>query len=105
MFLARQPASSITRFLDHTQPRTTVGRTPLDERSARHEDFYLKTHNILKEKSMIPVGFELTISAGEPPHTYALDRAAAGSKGLYIRQKKHDKGHHVPAVGEDQISG
>ena len=24
-------ASSFTRFLDHTQRRTTVGRTPLDE--------------------------------------------------------------------------
>ena len=36
LFLARQPpqwarASSFTRFLDHTQRRTTVGRTPLDE--------------------------------------------------------------------------
>ena len=25
-------------FLDHTQRRTTVGRTPLDERSARRRD-------------------------------------------------------------------
>ena len=34
-FLARQPpwarASSFTRFIDHTQRRTTLGRTPLDE--------------------------------------------------------------------------
>jgi len=28
-------------FLDHTQRRTTVGRTPLDEWSARRRDFYL----------------------------------------------------------------
>jgi len=28
-------ASSFTRFLDHTQRRTTVGRTPLHEWSAR----------------------------------------------------------------------
>jgi len=27
----RVMASSILRFLDHTQRRTTVGRTPLDE--------------------------------------------------------------------------
>ena len=27
---------------------------------------------------MLPVGFELTISAGERPQTYALDRAASG---------------------------
>ena len=38
-------ASSFTRFLDHTQRRTTVGRTPLDEWSARCRDLYLTTHN------------------------------------------------------------
>ena len=27
---------------------------------------------------MLPVGFEPTISVGERPQTYALDRAAAG---------------------------
>jgi hypothetical protein len=32
-----------TRFLDHTQPRATVGRTPLDEGSARRRDLYLTT--------------------------------------------------------------
>jgi hypothetical protein len=32
-------------FLDHTQWRTTVCRTPLDERSARHRDLYLTTHD------------------------------------------------------------
>jgi len=30
--------SSFTRFLDHTRRRITVGRTPLDEWSARHRD-------------------------------------------------------------------
>ena len=34
-----------TRFLDHTQRRTTVGRTPLNEWSVRHRDLYLTTHN------------------------------------------------------------
>jgi hypothetical protein len=33
---------------------------------------------------MPPVGFELTISAGERPHTYALDGAATG-----MGNKKH----------------
>ena len=32
-------------FLDHTQPRSTVGRTPLDEWSARRRDLYLTTHD------------------------------------------------------------
>ena len=36
-------ASPFTRFLDHTQKRTTVGSTPLDEGSARRRDLYLTT--------------------------------------------------------------
>jgi len=40
--LTQQPqwarASSFTRFLDHTQRSTTVGRTPLDEWLARRRD-------------------------------------------------------------------
>ena len=46
---ARQPpwakASSFRRFLDHTQRRTTFGRTPLDKWSTRRRDRYLTTHN------------------------------------------------------------
>ena len=38
-------ASSFTRFLDHTQRRTTLGSTPLNELSARRRDIYLTTHN------------------------------------------------------------
>jgi len=38
-------ASSLLRFLDHTQRRTTVGRTSLDEWWARRRDLYLTTHN------------------------------------------------------------
>ena len=56
--------------------RATVDRIPLDEWSARRRDLYLTTHN--KQTSMPPVGFEPTISAGERPKTYALDRAATG---------------------------
>ena len=40
-------ASPFTRFLDHTQRRTTVGRTPLDKWSARRRDLYLTTHTKL----------------------------------------------------------
>jgi hypothetical protein len=61
-------ASSFMRFLDHTQRRTTVGRTPLDEWSARRRDLYLTTHNNHNRQiSMPPVGIERTISAGERP--------------------------------------
>ena len=82
-------ASTFTRFLDHTQRRTTVGRTPLDEWSARRRDLYLTTHNTHntqhtpltthntynRRTSGPPVGFEPTISAGERPQTYTLDHA------------------------------
>ena len=67
-------------LVDHTQRRNTVGRTPLEEWSARLRDLYLTkhdTHN--RQKSMPPVGFEPTISVGERPQTYALDRAATGT--------------------------
>ena len=39
----RPRASSFVRFLDHTQRHTRVGRTPLDEGSARRSDLYLVT--------------------------------------------------------------
>ena len=53
-------------LLDHTQRRTTVGRTSLDEWSARRRDLYLTTHDIHNRQiSMPPVGFEPTIYAGE----------------------------------------
>ena len=72
-------ASSFLGFLDHTQRRTTVGRTPLD----------LTTHNTHnRQTSMPPVGFESMISAGERPQTYALDRAATGTGFIHYILKK-----------------
>ena len=76
----RSIASSFTRFLDHTQRRTAVGRTPLDEWSVRRRDLYLTTRNTdNRQTSMPPVGFEPTNSVSERPQTYALDRAATGT--------------------------
>ena len=80
-----QGMASFTRFLDHTQRRTTVFRTPLDEWSARRRDLYLTIHNTHNRQiSMPPVGFEPTISPGERPQTYALDRAATGTGIMFI---------------------
>ena len=53
---------SFTRFLDHTQRRTTVARTALDEWSARRKDLYLTDIHT-------QVGFEPTISTGERSQT------------------------------------
>ena len=81
-------ASSLSRFLHHTQRRTTVGRTPLDEWSARRRDLYLTTHNTHnRQTSMPPVGIEPTISAGERPQTHALDRTATGTGCLWRRNR------------------
>jgi len=80
----RAMASSFLRFLDHTQRRTTFGRTPLDEWSARRRDLYLTTHNTHnRQTSMPPVGFEPTISAGKRPQTYGLDRTATGTSNCF----------------------
>ena len=63
-------------FLDHTQRRTTVGRTPLDEWSARRRDLSLTTHGTHNRQiSMPPVGFEPKISAGERPQAARLLRS------------------------------
>jgi hypothetical protein len=69
----RAMASSFTRFLHHTQRRTTAGRTRLDEWSARRRDSYLYNTQHSKQTSMPQVGFEPTISAGKRPQTYALE--------------------------------
>jgi hypothetical protein len=55
-------------FLDHTQRRSTVARTPLDEWSARRRDLYLTTHDTHNRQIyMPPVGSEPTILVGERP--------------------------------------
>jgi hypothetical protein len=54
---------------------TTLGRTPLDECTARRTDLYLhNTHKI--QASIPPAGFGPGIPASERPQTHALDRAA-----------------------------
>ena len=75
----RAMASSFLRFVDHTW-HITVSRTPLDKWPAHHRDLYLTTHNTHNRQISMPlVGSKPTISAGEQPQTYALDRAATGT--------------------------
>jgi hypothetical protein len=76
----RVMASSFLMFLDHTQRRTTVSRTPLDEWSVHCRDLYLTTDSIHnRQTSMPPVEFEPTILACQGPQTYATDRAVTGT--------------------------
>ena len=79
-------------ILEVSRSHTTThhsGRTPLDEWWARRRDLYLTTHDTHNRQiSMLPVGFEPTISAGERPQIYALDRAATGT-GLNFSLRKY----------------
>ena len=71
--------------LDHTQRRTKVGSTPLDEWSARRTDLYPTIHNTHnRQTSTPPARFVPTVSAGEWPQTYALDRAATGTGTVHL---------------------
>jgi hypothetical protein len=49
-------AFSFTRFLDHTQRRPIVSRTPLDEWSVRRIDLYLTTHNTHNRQTSMLAG-------------------------------------------------
>jgi len=77
--------SALLRFLDHTQRRAKVGRSPLDERSVCHRDLYLTTHNTHnRETSVPPAGSKPQSQAGEMPQTYALDRATTGTGNMQV---------------------
>ena len=59
------------RGLTITPRQATLGRTPLDEWSARRRDLYLSIHNNHKKHTSMPsAGFP----ASQRPHIHALDR-------------------------------
>jgi hypothetical protein len=53
MAVAVAMASSFLRFPDHTQRHITVPTTPPDERSSRHRNLYLPTHNTQNKDSCL----------------------------------------------------
>jgi hypothetical protein len=66
--------SSFTRFLDHTQRHTTVGRTLLDEWSAHRRDLYLTTHSSHNRQTyMLPVGFEPIVNGNQANKLFSVD--------------------------------
>ena len=72
-------SSSVSRPSHCWSFEITLGRTPLDEWSARRRDLYLTTHNTHKRyTSMHPAEFEPAIPVSERPQTHALDRPATG---------------------------
>ena len=72
-------SSSFTWFLDHTHWRTTVGRTSLDEWSARCKDHYLTSHTQDSQQTYVhaPCGIR-THNLSRLATTNALDCVATG---------------------------
>ena len=80
-----------------------LGRTPLDERSARRRDFHLTTHNTHKRQtSMPPTRFEPTISAGERPQTHGLGRAATGTGDALVAVLRYPYGALLTWLWEEK---
>ena len=69
------PGPPHCRSFTITFRHATLGRTPLDERSARRIDLYQTTHNVpYPRRDSNPQS-----PASERPQTHALDRAATGT--------------------------
>jgi hypothetical protein len=67
-------------FLDQTQRRNTVGRTPLDEWSAYRRHLYLTTHNTHNRQTSMPPGAIRTHDLSRRAAAdLALDNAATGT--------------------------
>jgi hypothetical protein len=109
---AHASAASLSRFLDHTQRRTTLGRTPLNQWSARRRGRYMTTHDEHKRRIFMPsAGFEPAISAMEQNQKYLRPRCyrdrLSGNVTLWAatfgRSAKKVKGKNVEGGGLDQF--
>jgi hypothetical protein len=59
----------------HTHTHHTLGRAPLDEKSACRRGLYLTTHNTHNRQISMPrVGFEPAVATSERPQTHALNQ-------------------------------
>jgi len=68
------PRSPHRRGFMITPRHTTLGRTPMDGRSARSRELYLTTHNTNnRQTSMSPAAFEPAIPGSQRPQTHDLD--------------------------------
>jgi hypothetical protein len=68
-----------------TLRHATLGRSPLDEWSARHRYLYLITHKThRRHTSMPPVGFKPLIPESEGPQTHALRPRGHWDRPLYF---------------------
>jgi len=92
-------ASSFTRFLKHTQRRTTISRTPLDEYQLFAETSTWRNTSLTTDRHPFPpVVFEPATPASQRPQTHSLNRAVTGIGGvhslplnIYITRECHTK--------------
>ena len=82
-------------FLDHTQRRTTVGRTPLDEWSARRRDLYLTTHDSPQTNIHAPGGIR----------THDLSRWAACGRCVWSRNIKNGCSIYIYDISSLRVKG
>ena len=77
-----------TRFLDHTQRRTTVGKTPLNEWSVRRRDLYLTTHNNHnRQTSLPPTCWGILFTLKNPKASVGFEPANLGTKGQHATSR------------------
>jgi len=72
-------ASSFTIFLDHNDAPQSVGLFYTSDQLVAETSTWQHAQNTTDKRPCLPVGFEPTISAGDRPQTYALDRVATGT--------------------------
>ena len=85
-----------TTFVGHT----ILGKTPLDEWSARRSIRQYK-----RQTSMLPAGLQPTITASERPQTHAFDRAATGAGTTSVKKVKVKWSRYRPGVAQRVIRG
>ena len=77
--LVGQGLLTIEASLSNSVRLATLGRTPLQEWSARRRELYLTTHNNHKRQTSMPrAGFEPTFPTSGRQQTHTPDRAATG---------------------------
>ena len=77
--LSQQPYGEQGRLIievSRSHSDTTVGRTPLDEGSARRRDLYLTVHSTGKRHVRAHGGIRTAVPTSERPQTPVLDRSA-----------------------------
>ena len=82
--------ASLLRFVCHTQTHTETPEGLLWRSDQLVAETSTWQHTTLTTDIHAPMGFEPTISAGERPQTYPLDRAANETSSNIFRHLKYD---------------